>query len=152
MEVLQDSPDIFVESVERLPESRPLSSTGRRCAWQLALGFLGFGDLIPRVVNLGRGLAVEAAFQARDEQGHVQPFLGDLVAVGSGFFLDDAVAAQPAQVICHLTSADLSGGDPQKVGQTALEITGSKASDDQMAANERAPAAHGLWCYYGAGR
>jgi hypothetical protein len=40
--------------------------------------------------------------QAGEEQGVAEPGLGDLVAVGAGDALDEAMDAEPAQVIGEL--------------------------------------------------
>src|SRR3954463_7968607 len=60
---------------------------------------------------------------AGEEQGVVQPGVGDLVAVAVREPGDQPVGAEPAQVVAHASGGQLCGVDAKQLGDQLAQVT-----------------------------
>ena len=57
-----------------------------------------------------------------EQHGAVQPGVGDLVAVGAWDSGDQAVGAQPAEVVADLSGGELAGLGAEQAGEQAAQV------------------------------
>ncbi len=65
------------------------------------------------VFDLGESGAHDAVVAAGEEQGGAQPVVGELVAVGVGDPVDEAVEAESSQVVGELAGGQCVGGNAE---------------------------------------
>ena len=74
-------------------------------------------------MSLGEPGAQKMVVGVGEEQGVLEPGVGDLVAAGMGDAVDEPVRAQPPQVVGHLPGGDVLGRGAEEGRDQGAQVT-----------------------------